>query len=263
MSKIYVIRERAFWFNDQYHFAGRPGGIVAHFTDEADAREELQQLQIKRFQQRSLYKFEEFCRPVQANMQALRAYLTDILDKEVMEYDETYDRYWMKDNVHLNRMLTDEQLARVIDIMDFRYYELHVFEEPNPVYYILWIPRLNRPLQFKIDYSYKNEPDQVSTIFYESRETLFASLDDYGNQLWRIPLEDTLENLSDTPELLASYVQDKRAFQVEDGKLSLQFYPPADELIGFNALLKIPLFEVRTIPFDEAVHIPHEPFARR
>jgi len=261
MSKIYVVRELAFMYNDESYYAGKAGGIIGQYTDIEEARAEINKRNIEYFKMFPTREYDEFWHSDQGNMQALRAYLATVLDEEVMNYYEEWDVYRLKEDINLPRLLTDEQLLKVMEIMKINYYTLLEFDDADPVFYIMWLPRSGHPLQLEIDYSYRGEGKVFSPIFYETREKLFNAIEEYGYLFHRIPFEDTFENLSDTPELLESFVQDKQSFKVADGKLGLDYDPVSEEIVGLNALLKEPLFEVRTIMLDEAAAIPHDPFA--
>lgn len=259
MSKIYVVRELAFMYNDESHYTGQPGGIIGHYNDETSARAEINKRSISLMKIVPLAEYDQFFNPDPADMQTLRAYLAPILDEEIMDYYKQWGQYRIKQQIYLPQTLTDEQVIKMMEIMKISFFELLEFEDVEPVFYIMWIPRLGHPLQMEIDYSFRGDPKEISPIFYETREKLFDAIDDYRFLFLSIPIDNTFEELSDTPGLLESYVQDKQSFKVQDGKLKLN-YVKREEIIGFNALLKEPLFEVRTISLAEASKISHNPF---
>lgn len=265
MSKVYVLRELAFMYDDECYYTDRVGGIVGQYTDEVEARAGKVTLEIDRLRMFPLSEYQQFfnANRYQKNTQALHNYLSNLLDEQIVDYHEEWDGYRIKRDIYLPSSLTQEQIIKFMDIMDIEFYELMTFDDPDPVYYILWIPRLGHPIQLEIDYSYRGDgtPKDISPVFYESREKAHQSIYQDSWLFNQIPFEDSFENLSEQPELLKSYVEGKDSFKVVDGKLSLNYDLISEEIVGLNALLKEPLFELRTISLEEAAKISHDPFA--
>lgn len=264
MSKVYVLRELAFMYDDQCYSTSRVGGIVGQYTDEAEARAEKATLEYDRLQMFPLREYIQFCYTQnQEKLQVLHSYLSTLPDVQIVEYHEERGAYSIKRDIYLPSSLTREQLVKFMSIMDVEFYELTTFDDPDPVYYILWIPRLGHPIQLEIDYSYRGDgtPKDISPVFCESREKAHQAIRQNRWLFNQIPFEDSFENLSEQPELLKSYVEGKDSFKVVDGKLSLNYDLISEEIVGLNALLKEPLFELRTISLEEAAKISHDPFA--
>jgi len=259
MSKIYVLRQIAFFFNDEFHSPGEQGGIAAHFTDKDEAQAALNQMSIDRLRKERLGSLKYFNYGYEAELQELVPYLDSILDKPLLAFSENSMSYYAPYDAILPEHLTDEQVIKIIEIMKIEFYQIVEFDAEDAMFYAIWIPRINE-FVYRRGWVDATRTHEKATYFYNSRQDALDNLGRHAYIFQKFALEGTFEELSDTPELLDSFVQDKEAFIILKDKIRFHYNMSSEDIIGLNALLKEPLFEIRPLSVEEAAKIPHDPF---
>lgn len=133
--------------------------------------------------------------------------------------------------------LTKDDLFELVISLDANMFECIEYQE-DIKFYVLWDQQEN-------DYQINDlnipeiEPPQ---IFLSKTESLQSLVSSYALQE-KIPnsINGTLKQLSDTPLILQSIIEQNKCFEFEDNELRIH-QPETDALIAINAVLKNPLF---------------------
>jgi hypothetical protein len=257
-QKTYVIRKLAFFYSDEYYFIERQDGIVDTFDDEQEARQELAQLEVPRLRAVDLGNIEHTAawRKFQDERAALDQYLQSLSLPSVVSRNDETGELFAKLDTFLPQSLTDEQIMHVREITGIRFHELSVFEG-EVVFYGIWLPRDNKFLQAE-----GAEYGGTFVYFFNSYDEALEGIQQRRYSLARNKLTGTIDTLTEQPNVFRSFVKDKWAILYDEqaGIIEINDTIPGDELIAFNALLKVPLFEIRAIPLEDAELFPVWPY---
>lgn len=263
-QKTYVIRKVAYHYNDEYFYAHTLGGIQNIYHDEAEAKKKFLALETQAFRWLDLGNIKElspcgYPNEYKQQREALDQYFREILGESLFRNSRHDDRLYMKLDTYLPKHLTDEQIMQIREITGIRFYELGEFEN-EVVFYAIWITRDEK--FYSIDAGSSGE----SIYFFNSYEEAIKG----AKELFRYFLQDksltgTLEELTEQPSILMSLIQQSNSLRLDQNKATLEidYYLNGDDLISLNALLKQPIFEIRTLSLSEAKKIPHTPFEVR
>jgi hypothetical protein len=108
------------------------------------------------------------------------------------------------------------------------------------------------------------DDDNRSIYFYNTYDEALKRANRlyYSLLLPQQPISGTLEQLSDQPLLLQSFLNTTMGIDYLYNSQTIQITHHFDkENYGaLNALLKQPLFEIREFPYEQAQYVAHEPF---
>lgn len=255
-NKIYVIRKVAYEYSDEYHFSVGFRGIKSIYQDENEAKEQLKVLECKAFRKWDLGDIEQFSgcnQDFENQRKSLNKYLEKTLGKSLFCESEYGDIY-IESETFLPEEITDEQIMQIRQISGVRFYELAEFEE-DIAFYAMWLNRENR---FCTQRDIK-EPNHLPYFpdvccFFTTYEEALEGLGDVFNN-FEFLLEGKLEELSQQPSMLKSLIRQSQSLTYNAEKNILEvkcFYYFLDEFTSLNALLKDPIFEIKSIPLAEA-----------
>ena len=162
----------------------------------------------------------------------------------------------MEMDTYLPNHLTDEQIMQIREITGIKFHELAVFED-EAVFYGIWITRA------KEFYSAKSGHYGEATYFFNSHHQAMEYAKKWlQSSLLDKPLKGQLEQLTEQPSILMSLINQSNSLKYDpkNAILEIHYCLQGEELISLNALLKQPLFEIRTISLSEAKKISHTPF---
>ncbi len=284
MSKIYVIRKLAYQYDDTFFQLDRTAEITGLYHDKKEALRAYEKLEIASMRRQDLSQLGSF-KIVPRNM----AESTDI--KTMSRYDRRYRKQYDRDYANRLRKLSeylnsvvrtplykkdaygfyqaqphtylpdnfpDKRVLKVLEILGIQFHELNVFEDEAPVFYTIWIPYLEKYVTTELR---ENRTYQHIRLFLNTYDEALWELEEHAWYLEELELEYDLENLSDQPALLESFLQGCTSFIIEEEVIfSVSIDAKKEDLVGINAFLKEPLFEIRTISLEEAIQIKPEPY---
>jgi hypothetical protein len=263
-QKTYIIRKVAYHYSDEYLYVHTLGGIQHVYQSEAEAKQKLQALESKAFRVLDLGDIEQlspcgYHNKFKQQREALDQYLREILGESLFHKSGHDDSLYMVLGTYLPNSLTDEQIMRIREISGIKFHELGEFED-EVIFYTIWITRTQK--FYSADAGRYGE----SIYFFNSyEEAIEGAKELFSAFLWGKSLEGTLEELTEQPSILMSLISQSNALRYDPKKASLEIAHGlrGEELISLNALLRQPIFEIRTIPLSEAEKIPHDPFGIR
>lgn len=259
-QKIYVIRKLAYYYSDEYFYEGGPGGIEHVYYDESEALRQLQELESRAFRCLDLGNIEQLSpcgneQHFRQQREALDHYFREILGKSLFTRDE-HDSLYVDMHAYLPSQVSDEQIMQIRAISGIKFYELSVFEN-EAFFYAIWLPRRNA-------FYSTGETDYGDAIyFFNTHEEALAKAHDLLWHFRTLELPGSLADLSEQPAILQALIQqcDVPLYDEQKAVFTLNNHHLSGELfVMINALLKHPIFEIRTIALDEAAKIPHTPF---
>lgn len=260
-QKTYIIRKVAYHYSDEYLYVHTLGGIQDIYHDELQAKQKLQGLESQQFKALDLGDIEQlspcgYPNTFKQQRELLDQYLQQILGKSLFHKNSYDGRLHMEMGTYLPNHFTDEQIMQIREITGIKFYELAVFED-EVVFYGIWIT------QAKEFYRAEGGGYGESSYFFNSYEQAMAyikeSLPDF---IWDKPLQGKLEDLTEQPSILMSLIDqsDSLKYDPKNAILEIDYRLQGEELISLNAILKQPIFEIRTISLSDAKKIPHAPF---
>lgn len=257
----YVIRKIAYFYSDEYYYEARVGGITKIYHDEAAAQQALTKLETARFRSLDFGDIEQTSpcgRPqkYRADREQLHQYFLTTFGQSIFTHDPQWDRLYVDMQTYLPDSMTDEQIMKIRDISKIRFYELSAYEEPEVHFYAIWLVQENKFLQVEIG------QDDNAIYFFNSYDEALEGIEELRYKFERVTLKGRLEELSYQPSLLRSLIEGNKAFNYNEaeGSLAFTYNMEVKDLIALNALLKEPIYGIRTIPLEEAAKIPHDPF---
>jgi hypothetical protein len=248
-----------YFFNDEFFFPAGLGGISGVYHDEQEAQQAFMALEVAEIRQRNLGLTEQLSGSnYQEVRQQLHEYLQTILPQPLFTLSESDETLHIEIDTYLPRSLTDEQIIRIREILSLQYHEMCVFED-EAVFYAIWLPQEGKFLGPNVG---RYEQYKNAVYFFNTYEEALGSVDRLGYLFSEKLIRVKIEELSDNPMLVRSLNEGNRVFQYfeDEAYIQLTYRPNGEDLIAFNALLKEPLFEIRTFPLEEAAQIAHEAF---
>jgi hypothetical protein len=257
-QKTYVIRKIAYLFNDEYYFSAGLGGISGIYHDEEEAKQEYVALEVAEIRQLDFGKTKQSFSNQPEERRRLHEYLQTMLPQSFFWVSTSGEIGLMEQDSYLPASLTDEQIMEIREVFKFQFHELSVFED-EAVFYATWLPREGKFLGPSVE---RYERYKNAVYFFNTREEALEGIERLSYHYSEKILKGTIEELSDNPTLVRSLNEGDRLFQYFEGEayIQLNYRPDGEDLIALNALLKEPLFEIRTLSLEKASQIPHEAF---
>lgn len=234
----YVIRHNDFAYNDEWFQTGSPeaGSIHTIYDNKAEAEQAFKELVVE-----ALYADEDF-----SNYDIGNGYASDetyetleefVLEKTGQEYetDDTFPELSLDDAF---------EFAKISGLM---HYQLLEVDNQKPIY-ILWSNQ-------EQDYL-RSENNNI----FDSTDENFSTLDDFELYIFENDFDEqvfgqSLENISDSPEILKSFILSIPALTYAEDRNSIVDIDWDDvtlnQLKSINALLKQPIFEVQQINLEQ------------
>jgi len=282
-QKTYIIRKSAYGYTDEHYFEMSLGSITDTFTDEAAAYQRLTELEIPLFRSYDMSELEQTS-PYTSNekyqdmREELDAYLKAEFGKSFLMRHEPKGYLMAERNSYLGQDYTDEHIMKIREITGIRFHEMSVFEN-DVTFYAIWLPYSNKFYQIDrqdMIYTIQHLKDDVelynaklqefrdAVFFYNSYDEALAdaTYPDAYRLYTNIPLQGTLEELSEQPIMLKSFIETTIGVDYDNDKqaIAINYGINPQDYAGLNALLKQPLFEIREFPYEDAKDIPHAPF---
>lgn len=253
-QKTYIIRKVAYHYSDEYLYVHTLGGIQHVYQDEAEAKQKLQALESQEFRLLDLGNIEQlsgcgYHNKFRQQREALDQYLQEVLGESLFHKSDYDDSLYMALDTYLPKHLTDEQIMRIREIIGIKFHELGEFEE-EVVFYTIWITKTQ---EF---YSAKSSQYGASIYFFNIYEEAIKGVKKLFPPyfLEDETLKGTLEELTEQPSILMSLISQSNSLRYDPKKsvLEIAYGLHGEELISLNALLRQPIFEIRTIPLSDS-----------
>ena len=230
MSERYFIREVNCEYNDEYMYHLSPGRIISKFMDKDTAIEKINVLERQKYRE----QFE---------------YIGDYISNYSSEYWEKANALtnFMRDNFGINlgndirygkkpeREPTPQELNELRNIVGFEFYELNEFEGQVLFYVPILNPKIIPNSEQKMNMLIEN---QIIT-FYPSYSKALENMCYFYYQYYtdHPVILGTIDELSDTPDVLKSIIKGNDKITHENNQLKIHRY---DEklLLLINGLLK-------------------------
>ncbi|NTV64689.1 MAG: hypothetical protein HGA65_14320 [Oscillochloris sp.] len=255
-QQVYVIRQVAYRYSDEFFYVHTLGGIHAVYTDYDAALRDLHALECAAFRHADFSTLEAFspCGDGRSHHQrraALDRYLQEQCGTSFFIRDDGH--LYADDDAYLPAGITDAQIMQIREITGVTFYELGAFESAV-VFYGLWLTREGR--FYQVDAGTLGAADY---FFNTYDQALAAANTLLADALWGTVLHGTVEELSEQPALLRSLLAQHQTLTYDPALpgLTLRHLAHDGALLMLNALLRQPLFEVRTIPLDVARTFRH------
>lgn len=247
MSNIkYLIRQRNFFYNDEGQYLTNPEfdgcegyGDIEQIEDSlllAQQHCEIKNIQFMRNAELSMY-----CPPCESHT---HNYPSDEFKAELEELLQEYGHHLCTLDGSLITLLPtdlpDDAVLKFAKIVNILAYEVLEFKQDEKLYAI-WLFKEQKYFGHTKILTYSN-PDYFALVgTYLLEDELFIS--------------GSLTELSDTPELFNSFIENNAAFfkyqMNPDGILIESTDLAFEDFSALNALLKQPLFEIRQVSLEE------------
>lgn len=238
----YVIRSLEFGYNDEFQYVLMPGGLQGVYHDETEAKQQWQTLEIRALREQDLGDIEQFspCAYFSSeNRIQFNNYIKNIIGESILVEED--DGVYAEMETYLPEVLTDEQVLKAGEISGMKFYTLAIFED-QPVFYAIWIFN-------KQEYLHELESEMI--YYFDSyQQALDASKEEIHSILADLEIEGSLEELSNQPDVLESFIKNNSEIEYTDNVLSIQYLDDEDA-IAFNALLKNPIFEIHSLDLKQ------------
>ena len=238
MSNIkYVIRHNDFAYNDEWYITDEAslGAIKATYDNKLEAEEAYKKLVVH-----ALYNDQELSQYDIGN-----GYASDELYAKIESFilEKTGEEF---DNEELPEMTDDDafEFAKLSGILCYQLIEVDD-SKPN---YAIWM--LQSEEYLRGDYSsgfFNSQDDSFSDIDWQQEMHQFE--DEFDENIVNQPFA----TLSDSPELLKSFIQSVEAITSDEQSITSIDYEGLSfiQLKALNALLKEPLFEIRALTLEQ------------
>ena len=249
-NKVYALKQRSFMFNDDNYgqvIKDLYGAILQKSNDQIALREIWKNLERQFFNENShLYitQNENNLLDNQSFHKIAEKYALDLKNHHEIdvELDDKIYEFLCKIN--------DDELLAILIESDASIFTCIEFNEQTQMF-VLWNADTND--YFINDANYPElEPPQVFLTKAQSLESLLVDF----NLLDDIPknIHGSLEQLSETPLLLKSVIDQNKCFKFKNNELSIN-EPDAQTLIAINAVLREPLFHYKVLTLDAIITI--------
>ena len=236
----YVLRAYCFGYNDEnYYVCGTRINEVFDNRDEAEAA--YRQAQLEYLHSIDLAEHENVFNGDPAYIRKLSEFVQSKTGKAI-----TGDNDWVDMGTDTHTEMSDDDLFEFGEMGELHAYKLIAFDN-EPVFHTLWNPQQEKYFQV-VDEGFEG------LVYGASHDELMKLVEEQDIVLnWEgMELPGTLEELSDSPTLLRQFVDTADEIEYDDSDGVLRFcYPEARAVIGLNALLREPIFEVRELSIDE------------
>ena len=243
----YVLRAYCFGYNDEnFYVCGTRINDVFDNRDKAEAAYRKAQLQYLR--DIDLAEHENIFNGDPAYIARLDKYIREKTGDGI-----TGDNEWVDMGTDIHAKLSDDDLFEFGEMGELFAYKLIAFDD-EPVFHTLWNPQEEKYFQV-IDEGYEG------LVYGASQDELMKLVEERDITLnWDgMEISGTIDELSDNPTLLRQYLETADEIEYDHADNVLRFgYPEAKVVVGLNALLKAPIFEVRELTIDEVKELEKE-----
>ncbi len=262
--KLWVVREIAYQYNDNYYYLNSPGGIHDVYDDEADALIAMWEMEVERFRKMHLGDYEFFHGAGDDHHQTMRkrldSYLKEALGETIFEEITGRDDLFVPKRIYLPKWLTDDQILEIRELTGIKFFDVYEFED-EAVFYGIW-------LRQDSDFLKEDMGKYGSSIYFFSSYDVALNeakkrarwVIDFLHPRWR----GEIGTLTNQPSVLKTLIEMSESLIYDEKKKMLQFFwrHPSfgDDLVALNSLLIEPIFEIRPISLEDAQQIPHLPF---
>ncbi|RBP51210.1 hypothetical protein [Arenicella xantha] len=244
----YVIRQYQFGYNDEcYYISG--SNILKVYDNEAEAEAAYRKLEVAHIRSAELSEQSSLWDAGDDELKPLNDFVQSKTGKHLFAGDRP------EYNDSLPTELTDDEVLEFGKLADIQGYKLVTFEN-EPLFYAIWI--------FGEDEDWHKDYDEYSTslVYSESREEIIESIGDVAYDQWYdYKIKGTLEELSDSPALLASLLENTKKMKFVE-KPNKSFIKLKSEdgaaLTALNELLKEPLFAIKELSLEQVLEIEEE-----
>lgn len=244
----YVIRQYQFGYNDEcYYISG--SNILKVYDSDVEAEAAYRKLEIAHIRGAELHEQSSLWDASSDDLKPLNDFVESKTGKKLFA-DEHPDY-----NDSVPKSLADDDVLELGKMAGIRGYKLVAFEN-EPVFYAI------RVLGDEEDWHKIYDEDSTSLVYSESRDEIIENVGELAYDYWyEKKIKGSLEELSDSPSLLASLLQNTKGMKfVEKEKKSfikIKTEKGAD-ICSLNELLKKPLFEIKELTIDQVVAIEKE-----
>jgi len=147
---------------------------------------------------------------------------------------------------YLPKGLTNKQIMDIRKHLGIKFYELSAFSGP-PHFFGIWE---KEPFFEKA--GFMSYYDDLYIFFDSYQEAVKKSKKYLSSLLRKKTFKGEIAKLSETPTLLKSFVDNAKNIDYDEKTQSLTTsYLSDNEALALHELLKIKVFEIKTIPFEE------------
>lgn len=246
MSNIkYVIRRNEFSYNDEYYstHSENLSTIEAIYTNKAEAEQAYKTLVVQAlYEQNSLYDYNGDTEI----SQQLQEFIEENEIQVELEEDEDLDE------LETMPEMSEEDAFKFAQQAGLLWYQFLEFDDSKPVY-VIW---LNQSQKY-LDGEYNNIIDSQDENFTDlhSDQYMYLLESEFEDYFQEDFLNQHIKNLTESPELLKTLIQDIQAIQYDDQQHyiteidwnELEFI----QLKSLNTLLKHPLFEIHQMTLEQ------------
>lgn len=237
-EKIYVIRNLSFFYNDEYYstlFDGswHIGHMSAIFTDKASAMQEWKRLEhafSHRVEFRNLFHTDYM--------------LEYYADLGIHNFDHLLTLDYDEFNAYLKN-LDPNQLFDIIHKADFHVYYLYEYPK-NLKQHVKWNDAEQRYETCDVSTDYDHRPNIFLEAAFLRDDPLLTQMSPpltENAEYAPVTLKGSLAELSETPALLASLIEQNPSLEYDEQNKRLTIKPDEEVITQVNTLLKQPLSE--------------------
>lgn len=253
MDKTFVIRQIAYWYNDEYLHVRTLGGVKQVFSNEEEAIKELIRLEREAFTRIDLYDLEQFsdCGPKgDLTAEIFNQYYQRRFGKEIVTSLDNGHLYCER-GTYLPKNLTDEDVMDIREIGKIKFHELAEFSG-KPVYWGIW-----KKEQYFAEPGWVDDSD--APLFFNSVENAMeVALEQLRQMFYYLNINGELTELSDNPTVLQSIIDHSSALTYDQDQKQLKItLISGDEAKVLNELLKDKVFELKKLELEEVESIEH------
>lgn len=238
----YVIRAKYFGYNDEVFYAAG-NRITNIFDNKQQAEVAYKQLEVNSARDFALHEIDSLFDVDEAHLKELDNFVFSRCGEHIYEDGD------LSDDV-LPEKLNDDDTFEFIQLAEMQKYQLVQFDH-EVEFYGLWSTKKQQWVE-------EHDECFASLVYSENLEKLknkvnhiFADYD-YSS----IPLEGSLEDLSEQPVLLKALIVAESGLDYDENKKILTIgYRQKEALYAVNPLLKQPLFEIKQIALEEIQRI--------
>jgi hypothetical protein len=261
--KKYVIRKAAFHYSDDCYYHHSWGIVFGDtiYEDYEVAYSDLLKLEREEYIKNDVGDFSCFHSSYEG-----RNFDETLRFKKFMEeqFGDTFfttadnGSFGVKRDTFLPKTLTIEQVEKIRYLSGLKFYELVSFAD-EPIFYGIW----GKTPFYKEDFFLCTLRD--SQYFYNSYfEAFQAAINEAPDIHDRIEIKGTLAQISNTPQILQSFINLSNNISFNEEKKVLSFsYLDKKDWASLYPLLKKKPFEIRTLTFEEVQEFIQDDYTLR
>lgn len=245
MGSVFIIRGFHWGYNDEVYY---PCGnyIKSTFENEADAIKEVLSLERSHWKDIDLGETDQFFDTDQNLIDKVNEFVNEKCGKPLFTDDDRRDTF-------IPNNLNNEDFSEFLKISGLNAFKLTKFDTGQK-FYAIWFPDDE-------DYLKKHDEYSEALVYSESIDLLKEESDPELEYHWdgAIRLKGELSELSDSPAILKTLIDNNSSFKYEEDKkcLVIKSYD-VNDLFSVNELLKTPLFEIKELTVDEIKELESE-----